>query len=163
MRRVVLIAVVIVVGAAVIVGVKWWREARRLEGELRRIERVYAPAIELIERSSRELVDESDRSFEAFEERHAVAERIGKALGAPAILSASWTMDGHHGAQTLKAMKMKGYSIGRLYEAKDSSGRHTLRYGKTFQGRPILIFMGWVPDGVKRHYRIAIAVEEGKQ
>lgn len=162
MRRVVAIAVVVVVGGAMVVGVKWWREARRLEGELRRIERVYAPAIELIERSSRELVDESDQSFEAFEERHAVAARIGKALGAPEILSASWTFDGHHGAQTLKAMKMKGYSFGRLYEARDSSGRHTLRYGKTFDGRPILIFTGWVPDGVKRQYRIEFAAEEGK-
>ena len=87
-----------------------------------------------------------------------VEPKLEKALSAPAVYSASWSWDGHHGLSSIKSWPRsdRGYSW-RLggYQSNDGDQLHSLCYGKTFSGRSLLVYEGWIPDAEMRAYTIA--------
>jgi hypothetical protein len=155
MKRRVLIAAAI---ALLVLGcvAKWAYESRRLSRYRQAIETRYSPAIALIENASRSLPSREDTSEDAWTKKQSMMGEIERSLSAPEIVAAGWTSDGHHGSETLRPWNAPGYSTGSLFRASDSDGRHIVRHGKTFDGKQLVIFHGIVPDGMKRHYDIAI-------
>jgi hypothetical protein len=85
--------------------------------------------------------------------------KIEQALAAPEIVAAGWTSDGHHGSQTLRPWSTPGYSTVSLYWASDADRQHVVRYGTSFDDKRLIIFQGFVPDGEKRVYDIAILAD----
>jgi hypothetical protein len=120
------------------------------------IEQTYGPAIALIEKKSLEWPN--DWSDDVPRKKEAITAEIRDSLSTPDVANASWSFDGHHGARSLSAWNCSGLSINPLYRTADIRN-HVARYGKTFEGKPLVIFEGFVPDGVMQRYQIAVFSE----
>ncbi len=146
-----------IVGAIVVAAMsKWLYECRALSRYREQVEATYGRAIALVEKRAREWP--SDWSEERFTKREAITAEIRALLSTPDVAHASWSLDGHHGARGLSAWNCSGLSINPLYRTADLSN-HVARYGKTFEGKPLVIFEGFVPDGVMQRYQIAVFSE----
>jgi hypothetical protein len=146
-----------IIGAIIVVAtMKWLYEARTLSHYRQQIERTYAPAIALIEQKSLEWPN--DWSDEVPTKKEGITAEIRDSLSMPEVAHASWSFDGHHGARSLSAWNCSGLSINPIYRTADLNS-HVARYGKTFEGKPLVILEGFVPDGVMKRYQIAVFSE----
>lgn len=121
------------------------------------IENRYRAELTLIEsemRTGKEL-DLTTLDLDAIEARDKVRDIIGQTLSGPEFFEASWSYDGHHGRDSLKLGSSGGYGWYRQVGSSDSHKLHTLHFGKTDNGTKLLIYVGWVQSGWKRHYKIA--------
>lgn len=133
---------------------------QELAEELRRIEAEHGPVLELIEARATELQTDDNGWPESLDRRNAIEAEIAGKLGDPRIVSAHWSLDGHHRLDSFKSMTVRGFSISPLSKASNASGRRTLRFGESFDGKQLLVLEGRVPEGVKRVYEIAFLATE---
>jgi hypothetical protein len=132
----------------------WLYKHRVLMRYLDRIKTAYGPAIALIEKRSRNFPID-DRSEGAWAKKDTITAEISDLLSTPDIAIASWSLDGHHGARTLSAWNCSGVFQNPFYHAADNDF-HVARFGKTFDGRPLIVFEGFVPDAIMKRYEIAV-------
>jgi hypothetical protein len=147
------------IGAAILltvaVTVYQWRVTRL--GSFRTyIEAVYSKQLSLIEQRSREL-DEKN-----YDLRFAVRDELGAVLSSNEIFSASWSRDGHHGLDFIKPLP-DGYATWPWFTSASTDNLHALRYGRSEKGQALLIYEGRVPDGAKRVYNVAFALDAIKK
>src|SRR5262249_42476603 len=117
-------------------------EARSLSLYRAKIELTYGPVIALVEKRSREWP--SDWSDEAAMKRDAVTAEIRSLRSSPDVASAWWGLDEHpHGARSLSDWNCFGLSMNPLYRTADFRN-HVARYGKTSDGKPLVILEGAV-------------------
>ncbi len=159
-RRLLIVALVVAIFAIV---AKWTYEHSRLVQYIQTIEDRYTSSILLIESSSRELPSRDDMSEAAWEKKEAMMNSIERALSAPEIVAAGWSVDGHHGSNSLRPWGCDGYSTTSIYWATAANGRHKVRYGKSFDGRNLIVLEGLVPDGAKHVFHIAFLADELNQ
>ncbi|HUG18433.1 MAG TPA: hypothetical protein VMM56_05610 [Planctomycetaceae bacterium] len=133
------------------------RNKAELDANRKYIETAYAAEIALIEERAKELPDPDDRSDAAFEQREMITNELQTALDKSEVFSASWSLDGHHGAKSLKPMGSgDGFTTySSLFSSHDATRRHHLYFGKTFKDRALFVYEGWVPTGINKSYRIA--------
>ena len=156
MKRLLLISLILLVVVGSIVLVTKRRQEAKLDGYRKFIESTYASEIALIEQRATELPDPDDWSEEAIAQTDTIANDLQTALSKSEVFSASWSLDGHHGLQSLKPMDTNGYSThSNWFGSHDADQLHSLCYGETFLGRYLLVYEGWVPAGINRSYRIA--------
>lgn len=123
------------------------------------IERRYEREISLIERTCMEL-PEGEPSIDEMREELKIAEALGQSLQSSAIYSASWSNDGHHGAQYLKRPTGGGSTSCWKFLARQSpDGNGRIFYGRSFDHQRLLIYERWVLHGRKRHYSIEFLLD----
>jgi hypothetical protein len=154
MRRAAIGCVILMALASVVAFVSLQKATLRRYREV--IESAYASEITLIEQRARELPDPDDWSRESMNRIDAIDGELRAALSKPEVFSASWSLDGHHGLRSIKPMDTDGYSTySNWFGSRDARGLHSLSYGTTFQGEELLVYQGWVLEGVNRSYTIA--------
>jgi hypothetical protein len=78
------------------------------------------------------------------------------------IFEVGWSIDGHHGMNSIKIMPT-GFTIHRPFFsfADYSHVHHQLFYGESFQGEPLFIYQGWLPQAqVKHDYDIVFYADQ---
>jgi hypothetical protein len=124
------------------------------------IENHFVSEISLVEEDCKSfpLGDIPDREWPRLE---TAAKIIESKLSSKAIFCVYSSGDGHHGQRCLKPMKdgFTSYCI-PFCGSNNSDGRHTLFFGKTFNGQRLLVYQGVVPTGGKRRYEIVFLLDE---
>src|SRR5881394_1444051 len=146
-------------GAAILltiaVTVYQWRVAR-LHSFRTYIEAVYSKQFSLIEQSSREF-DEKN-----YDLQFAIQDELRAVVSSNEIFSAYWCTDGHHGLDTIKPLP-DGYATCPWFTSASADNLHSLRYARSEKGQALLIYEGQVPNGAKRVYRVAFALDAIKK
>lgn len=126
------------------------------------VESEYHGEIELIERLSKELPNPNSTSNTAVIREEVILEELEHALSKREIFYASWSRSKtHHQMKGLKPMDTNGYRTYMGYcSSRDRSGLHALYLGATFQGHSLLEYVGSVPTGVNKSYRIAFYLDD---
>ena len=132
------------------------RDRSRIEEELTNV-------LELIETSSMDPLMDSvyhEMGFDEFlakeKARTALREHLATALDSPIIYWATWTDDGHHGAESIGSHEGRlGMTTYPWIASKSWDGRRALYHGRSLEGDMLLVFEGHVPKGYKKEYSIA--------
>jgi len=101
-------------------------------------------------------------TFESVQAREKVRDRIEDALAGPEFFNAWWSLDGHHGMDTLKMMPA-GYSEYPIHDLVHSGERyhsHSSYFGSAKDGTKLIIFEGWVESPWNRQYTITFRRSE---
>jgi hypothetical protein len=152
-RRTTIIVLVLVLAAAFL-GYRAVHQSR-LAHYQDLIEDRFNDEISLIELEAITFPDEYDDTNYGFVQRKLT--EFDTALSDSSIYWATWATDDHHGLMGLKVMRPSGggLSWGRWHANFSEDKMHSLRYGKAFDGRRLLVYRGHLPDASKRHYMLA--------
>jgi hypothetical protein len=160
-----LIIAVVVIG---LIGKRIYSEYS-LSSYCRIIEQNYSKEISMIEHNCRNCPDpfESKNHEEEVKQREIfdmTSKEMKEQLSKPEIYLAMWSHDGHHGIKNLRTSPTHTGVTTIVHSICFNSDReHSVCWGRTDDGRLLIVYIGIVPNGkVFHHYQIYYLLNELK-
>ncbi len=132
----------------------------RLRGYQSFIHAQYASEIRQLEEAMRKWSpDRYDDDFAYFEAIEEIKAEIKDTFTTGVFHSAHWSYDSHHGARGTGLPPDGGMSYSQWLSTSELP-RQTLSYGKTFKGKPLLVWQKWIDAPMMRHIEVVFYRDE---
>ena len=119
------------------------------------IQQHYAAEIELLTTAMHEWPEDRFADEPTYRRIESLNDELITTFNAGDFYCASWSFDSHHGLKGT-GLPDSGFSTYAWLSTSDSE-RQSLRYGKTFGGKPLLIYQRWLKDApVMKHIEIVL-------